>query len=173
MGLTKGTVKLENDYSKFLREYEKEKIELKKIFKNEDITIEHMGSTAVEGLAAKPIIDIAIGVNNFNSFDYYLNLFKDYPEYEVRNNMDIDEILIVKGDKSYTSILIHLMEIKSDRYIESILFRDYLRNNKQALEDYQKLKEELAIKYANDRISYTAAKKDFISNILNIIKKTN
>ncbi len=166
MGLIKGTVKLENNYDKFLKEYKEEKEILFKIFQKEEIIIEHIGSTSVEGLKAKPIIDIAIGVCEFNNFEYYKNLFKDYTDYEVRNNLNDNEILIVKGNKEYTSVLIHLMELNSDRYKDSIAFRNYLRNNKNELLEYQKLKENLALKYSNDRAMYTKSKNDFIKSIL-------
>ncbi len=166
MGLIKGTVKLEDNYEKFIEEYKIEKENLLKIFRNENIVIDHIGSTSVKGLKAKPIIDIAIGVDKFKDFEYYLNLFNINKEYEVRNSLDINEILIVKGDKDYTSILIHLMELNSDRYKESILFRDYLRNNLEALLEYQKLKEDLALKYSNNRVMYTKSKDDFIKNMI-------
>ncbi len=164
MGLIKGTVRLENNYEKFMEEYECEKEYLLKIFKNENIVIEHIGSTSVKGLKAKPIIDIAIGIDKFKDFRYYESLFDN--NYEVRNSLDIDEILIVKGSKDYTSVLIHLMEVQSTRYKESILFRDILRNNKKVLEEYQSLKEELAEKYSNDRSMYTKSKNDFIKAIV-------
>ncbi len=170
-GLIKGTVKLESNYKLFVKEYEEEVKLLGKIFCDEGIIFEHIGSTSVEGLKAKPIIDIAIGVNEFKEFKYYENLFKDNDEYEVRNCLDNDEILIVKGNKEYTSVLIHLMELSSDRYIESILFGNYLRKNKNVLNAYQKLKSELALKYYDNRVLYTSSKSDFIKKVIDDAKK--
>ncbi len=173
MGLIKGTVKLENNYEKFVKEYEDEKEKLLKIFKGNNIIVEHIGSTSVKGLKAKPIIDIAIGVSKFKDFEYYKKLF-DKKEYEVRNSLEMDEILIVKGNENYTSVLIHLMELNGSRYQESILFRDYLKSNKNALEEYQTLKEKLAEKYSNDRVMYTKSKNDFIKeNITKALKEND
>ena len=60
------------------------------------------------------------------------------------------------------------MEPGSKRYIESILFRDYLRKNIWALEKYEVLKKDLAVKYADDRKKYTASKNEFINEIIKL-----
>ena len=67
MGLINGTVKLENEHLKWKEMFIYEKEVLKQLFGKLALEIEHVGSTAVEGLQAKPIVDIAVGINNFNS----------------------------------------------------------------------------------------------------------
>ena len=52
-----------------------------------------------------------------------------------------------------------------------ILFRDYLINNPDELKAYENLKKELAIKFKDDRKSYTASKNEFITDIINKAKK--
>lgn len=62
------------------------------------------------------------------------------------------------------------MEIDSDRYKDTILFRDYLRNHEDTKMEYEKLKTKLAKEYADDRHTYTALKNDFIKNVLAMCK---
>lgn len=71
MGLKNGKVMLENDYLNWT--FNTEKQILKDIFGELAIEIEHIGSTAVKGLIAKPIVDIAVAVNNFNDVEKIKN----------------------------------------------------------------------------------------------------
>ncbi len=75
MGLINGKVYLENNYLLWKEMFNKEKELLSNIFNNG--VIEHVGSTAVEDLLAKPIIDIAIGLNELN-IDNVINKLNDY-----------------------------------------------------------------------------------------------
>lgn len=62
MGLKAGTVRLEEYDNKWADMFAEEKVNLQKVFGEIAICIEHIGSTSVEGLSAKPIIDIAVGL---------------------------------------------------------------------------------------------------------------
>ncbi len=165
MGIEKGKVKLENYNNDWSNEFQKEKVELEKLLGNIAKSIEHIGSTAIIGIKAKPVIDIAIGVDNFQDFLDIQDKFKDYT---LKIDLDNDEVLIKKGTEKNTTHFIHLMEITSKRYIESIIFRDYLNKYDNYKEEYQKLKEDLAIKYADDRPSYTKSKNSFINETLKL-----
>lgn len=165
MGLKVGTVKLEKYNSNWTKEFAKEKENLSKIFGNIAIEIEHIGSTSVEGLSAKPIIDIAVAVNKLNDFDKVKEYFEKEP-YSVKEDSVDDEILIRKGSEDNRTHFIHVMELNSKRYQDTIIFRNYLRNNITALEAYEKLKEDLANKYADNRKMYTASKNEFIKKII-------
>lgn len=167
MGLKVGTVKLEEYNPKWKDMYLEEEKNLKEMFGDVALAIEHIGSTSVEGLSAKPIIDIAIGVKNLSDFDKVAKKFMVEP-YSVKEDSTEGEILVRKGNEDNRTHFIHVMEIDGDRYIESILFRDYLRKNVWALKEYEDLKKDLAIKYADDRKKYTASKNEFINKILKL-----
>ena len=92
-------------------------------------------------------------------------------EYSVREENKQGEILLIKGDLECTTHLIHVMEYKSERYQNTIVFRDYLRKNLEEKREYEKLKKELAEKYKYDRNMYTASKNDFIQRILEKAKE--
>lgn len=167
MGLKVGTVKVEEYNPTWKDMYLEEEKILKEMFGNVALAIEHIGSTSVEGLSAKPIIDMAVGVKILSDFDKVKEKFMMKP-YSVKEDSTEGEVLVRKGNEDNRTHFIHVMEIDSDRYIEAILFRDYLRKNVWALEKYEELKKDLAEKYADDRKKYTAFKNEFIKEILKL-----
>jgi GrpB-like predicted nucleotidyltransferase (UPF0157 family) len=158
MGLTNGKVDLDNNYILWKEMFDNEKKILSNIFPNS--VIEHVGSTAVEDLLAKPIIDIAVGLNSLN-IDNVIDKLNDY---EIKYNSD--EILLIKEENNENNYLIHVLDINSDRYKNMIRFRDILINNSKIRKAYEELKINLKNKYSNDRIMYTKSKEDFIKRIL-------
>jgi GrpB-like predicted nucleotidyltransferase (UPF0157 family) len=168
MGLINGIVTLEKNYNEWKRMYEEEKNNLIKLFNKDSFKIEHVGSTSVKNLSAKPIIDIAVGVNYLKEIDKYKELLS--LNYTIKENYEKNEILLIKEHNNETFFLIHILPINDDRYKNMIKFRDILINNPKILKEYEKLKKELAEKYHNDRTKYTSLKNEFINNI---IKNTN
>ena len=168
MGLVNGTVKLESKYDTWKSMFEEEKNILNNIFDEDVFKIEHVGSTAVKGLSAKPIVDIAIGVNSFAEIDKYMTKLSEY--YTIKENLDYNEILLIKENEKETFCLIHVLLINDIRYKNMIRFRDILINNNDILKEYKELKEKLANEYSNDRKAYTKSKNDYIEKIL---KTTN
>lgn len=168
MGLINKQVYLENNYKIWKKMFSKEKEKLIKIFTEDNFEIEHVGSTAIENLSAKPIVDIAIGVSSFDNFKKYLNKLSKL--YIIKENYDNDEILLIKEKGNETYFLIHVIPINCVRYKNMIAFRDILRANSNILKKYEMLKINLANKYYNNRQMYTKSKNDFINEIL---KNTN
>lgn len=170
MGLKVGTVRLEDYNPEWKNSFELEKIVLSNIFKDIALSIEHVGSTSIEGLSAKPIIDMLVIIKTFSDFETVRYYFEKEP-YSIKLDSPEDEILIRKGDETNRTHFIHVVELGSDRQINTLLFRDYLRENKDAVLEYENLKKELAIKYADDRKMYTVSKNDFIQGILKKAKE--
>ena len=170
MGLKVGTVKLEKYNPKWKDMYLEEEKKLKEMFGDLALAIEHIGSTSIEGLSAKPIIDIAVGVGHLSDFDKVKEKFMVEP-YSVKEDSTAGEILVRKGNEDNRTHFINVMEIDGKRYIESILYRDYLRKHDWALKEYEDLKKDLSIKYQNDRKMYTASKNDFIKKIIELAYK--
>ena len=165
MGLKVGTVYLEKYNPIWKSMFEEEKRNLEKIFSDKYISIEHVGSTSIEGLSAKPIIDIQVSINKFSDFEYVRNVFEKMP-YSIKLDSDPDEILVRKGDENNRTHFIHIVEEGSKRCINTLLFRDYLRSHEDVKKDYENLKLDLAKKFENDRKSYTASKNEFIQEVL-------
>ena len=164
MGLINGTVSLENNYELYKKIFEEEKAYLENIFKENRFKIEHVGSTAIKDLLSKPVVDIAIGVDDLNSFKKYYYLLNK--RYTITENREKEEILLVKENEKETFCLIHVLDIKSNRYTNMIKFRDILINNLDILKKYENLKIDLAKKYKDDRKNYTKSKNEFINKVL-------
>lgn len=165
MGLINGTVTLERNYELWKKMYEDEKSTLANIFNEENFIYEHVGSTSIKGLSAKPIVDIAVGVSNINELDKYLDKLKTI--YTVKYNSDYEELLLIKENDIETFFLIHILTVDSKRFKDLIRFRDILNKNYNIVEEYEKLKIELLKKYPNDRKLYTKSKNSFIQDVLN------
>lgn len=171
MGLEVGKVNLEKYQNNWKEEFKKEKDNLEKIFGEVALEIEHVGSTAIPGLSAKPIIDIALALNSLEDFDEFKYYYDNHEDYSIKDTREIGEILLRKGPESNRTYFIHIVKKDSDRYKNMILFRDYLINNPEELKAYENLKKELAIKFKDDCKSYTASKNEFITDIINKAKK--
>ncbi|MHA2250721.1 MAG: GrpB family protein [Candidatus Kariarchaeaceae archaeon] len=149
--------------------FDKEKISIQGIIGDKIETIEHVGSTSVEGLGAKPIIDILISVKSLDIADQCIKpLIESGYEYIKRHERQLPQrrFFVVGPRKQGRTIHIHMVEVNSGFFREQIAFRDYLRKNIESAQAYYKLKKELEAKYRNDREKYTESKTDFILSIL-------
>lgn len=144
-------------------EFEKIQAELMTVL-TDVIAIEHVGSTSVEGLAAKPIIDIDIVIeDNFEEVKNQLGTIGYIHEGD----------LGISGREAFKYIdkdcvMAHHLYVcnKSNEELHRhITFRDYLRNNKKERERYSLIKKEMAAKYPEDIDSYISGKQDVILEI--------
>ena len=166
MGLKVGEVRLEKHNPRWQRMFAQELDELWEYFGDTAIRISHIGSTAVDGIEAKPIIDIAVAVNDLSDFDQVSHKFTSDPNYSIKEDFANDEILIRKGGKLNRQFYIHVMDIDSKRYKDTIFFRDTLLHNEKIRNNYRDLKHVLAKKYPNNRKKYSSSKKEFIDSVL-------
>jgi GrpB-like predicted nucleotidyltransferase (UPF0157 family) len=142
-----------------------------------NVSIEHIGSTSVPGLAAKPIIDIDLVYNQHVSF-YHIMLRLEKLGYYHNGNQGIPGREVFKRSKAtvHHTVLDFIMHhlyvcpAGSKEFENHILFRDYLIANDDARIMYQQLKYDLAGEVKQDRKKYAALKeekaKDFIQDIL-------
>lgn len=174
MSLKVGTVRLEEYNPKWKEMYNEEERLLKDLLKDNIIEIKHVGSTSIEGLCAKPVIDIMVTVEKLESVENFKHLFTLELGYDFKDDGGIGgEYLVRKGSEDARTHFIHIIEEKSERYENFVYFKEYLETHPEMLEEYKKLKEELCEKYSDDRKSYTASKNDFIQNIISLYKKEN
>lgn len=144
-----------------------EKRALEEALAPHDVVIEHVGSTSVPGLAAKPIIDIMIGVHDFSLIDSFVPpivaLGYDYiAKYE--DVMPFRRYLRkMRGERNTHHI--HMVAFGEEFWQRHILFRDYLRNNLDAVEQYAALKRELAEREWDHMNDYATAKTEFIRSV--------
>ena len=130
--------------------------------------IEHIGSTAVLEIAAKPVIDILAGVGTMGEADALLEpLCADGYVTSAEFNAILPERrwLMRHADGRRTHHL-HLVVFGGGEWVRHLQFRDLLRDNAGIAARYGRLKEEMAGQYRHDREGYTAAKAAFINEIL-------
>jgi len=125
----------------------------------------HVGSTAVPGLAAKPVIDILVGVKDLQSsracFGELAKLGYQYAPYRA------DEMhWFCKPNPARRTHHLHLVPTGSNRYRDELAFRDILRTRSDLAQRYQTMKQKLAAEHRNDREAYTEAKQAFIAGAL-------
>ena len=127
--------------------------------------IHHVGSTAVPGLAAKPVIDILVGVDDLAGsracFDPLAELEYVYAPY-LPDQMH----WFCKPDPRRRTHHLHLVPERSARFLDELAFRDLLRGDPGAAADYGALKSRLAREFEHDRERYTEAKAEFIARAL-------
>jgi len=143
------------------------------------LKVEHFGSTAIEGLYAKPTIDILVEIPP---------LTDNLKEMIIRKMTEIDYHFIWRTDetipymhfvKGYTidgfkGNVFHIhMGDKSHPLWDRLYFRDYLRQNKKVAQEYESLKISLAEKFKYDREGYTNAKSEFVKRITEAAKNEN
>ncbi len=147
-------------------EYKREELVLKQYLKGFKIRIEHIGSTSIIGLSAKPIIDIAVGVVRQDELHVIANKLAK-KGYDILDTYDSNgEILARKGEADCYTHYIHLTLIDSKYWNEFMCFKRYLLEHPETLEEYRKLKETLYEKFSTEKSKYTSAKKSFINEVL-------
>lgn len=163
-------VQLSEPNSQWSKKFEEIKKELFEAIATHILFIEHIGSTAIPHLSAKPEIDIMIGVKNLENAQQCIQTletigyqyFKKFEEF-------VPERRYFRKSEGVTPLVhIHMVEVSSTFWSEHIFFRDYLRNHPDTARAYEKLKKELIESSAGDRNTYQKGKEDFIKKVLKI-----
>ena len=151
--------------------FETIKKEIKKSIIDNNVIIEHIGSTSVNNLASKPIIDILIGVGS-NKLDMYIEPIKNLgythiKEYEIETP-NRRFFFFEKSKKRIAHV--HLVKKNSKWFKRHIAFRNELRSNEIIRKKYQRLKYSLSEKEWKDGNEYADAKTTFIRSVEKILK---
>ena len=125
--------------------------------------VAHIGSTAVIGLAGKPIIDIMVGLQTMEKAPRNAERLETIG-YEWRGETVPGTLYIRKADPRRYNV--HMTEYEGGFWEEHLLFRDYLRAHADAAQRYEELKRELMAKLASDPPGYNVGKEPFIKCIL-------
>ncbi len=150
---------------------EKEIGRLKALFQSQNwiLDIQHVGSTAIPGLSAKPIIDIYIGARSIYDAQQGIEPIKSLGYQFWDENPNKEKLFFVKGMPPFGSGRthhIHIVEHKGNYWNAVILFRDYMLCHPDEIAVYAALKYKLAETFRNDREAYTDGKTDYITSIL-------
>ncbi|BCZ48896.1 hypothetical protein psyc5s11_49630 [Clostridium gelidum] len=153
------------DYNlEWKNEFERIKNELLVILSGKISSIEHVGSTSVEGLAAKPIIDIDIVIDeNFEEVRQSLESIG----YIYEGDLGVSGRETFKYQNKPHLMVHHLYVCNKDNeeLLRHIKFRDYLRQHKEDRDKYSEIKKDMAFKYPEDIDSYIEGKQPVILEI--------
>lgn len=171
MGLSPKKVELVQYKSTWNTEFLKEKEALDLLFKDDIVTIEHVGSTSIPNIKAKPIIDIVVGLKQFEYGERYIEPLLELG-YIFKGHLGKSRrYFFSKGNDIERTHHLHLVEFGDRNWKNQILFRDYLLANSDIAKEYNELKQLLEEKYSDDRTSYTDKKSKFVLEIISKAKK--
>lgn len=148
--------------------FEQARDELVAVMSPLDVGIEHIGSTSVPGLAAKPVLDMLLGVDCLRQVEMRIGslarLGYDYiPRYERQLP---ERRYFVRASIASLRVHLHAVARGGLYWREHLAFRDALREDAWLRSEYQKLKLGLAARFALDKSAYQAAKAPFIRSAL-------
>jgi GrpB-like predicted nucleotidyltransferase (UPF0157 family) len=132
--------------------------------------VEHVGSTAVLGLDAKPVIDLMVGLCNIRDAEHCIRPLErigyscsaDDPELD-RHRLFVRFANLERTSRTHN---LHIVEAGSEYWEDHLLFRDYLLSFPETANEYARLKNQLAERFRDDRERYTEAKTGFVSAVV-------
>lgn len=148
--------------------YERARLDIVAAGGGDVVAVEHVGSTAVPGLSAKPIIDIMAGVRCLADVERFRPALEaaGYVYHPEMEQFIPDRRYFTKGSGGVSVQHLHVAEHGGEFWERHLLFRDYLRAHPEARAAYDRLKRQLAARFRDDRPAYTDAKTEFIEGIV-------
>lgn len=169
LGLERGTVRLCPHEEEWEREAARTVVRLREILGETATAIEHVGSTSIPTIMAKPIIDIAVAVNALSDVLPFAERMRA-AGYHLREDRIGEQLLFAagpyyEGTGTEQTHFIHVVERDGMQWLSYINFRDYLIKRPEVAREYEALKLALAAAAPNDggREKYLAGKRDFIT----------
>lgn len=126
-------------------------------------SIEHIGSTSVPGLSAKPIIDLLVTVDRLGSADPYIEPLASlgYTFFLVMGNTERHAF----GKGNPHTHHVHIVQHGGEEHMRPLIFRDYLRSHPEEARHYEAMKRALAVRFRHDRRAYSQGKTEFVRSI--------
>ena len=166
-GLKRGTVMLAPHQEEWTQNAERTIQVLNRLLEPVAVDIQHIGSTAIPSIHAKPIIDLVVGVRNLDDIAPYVELLKQH-DFVFRGEDVAGQLLFVMGDseKDTRTHHIHVVRWNGAEWNNYINFRDYLNRFPDKAIEYDVCKKKLVAQFADDRGSYTTGKQKLIGRLL-------
>lgn len=131
---------------------------------NRVLGIEHVGSTSIHGLPAKPIVDISIAVDDYERAWWIVSVMKSLGYDYLGENTELREYAFERNGLFPSAVFV--CEPNGEKWQARLRFRDYLRSHPEAREAYATLKRNLAKQFVDDLSAYQRAKLPFVQKIL-------
>lgn len=178
LGLKHGKVKLYDHEKEWEENAERTICRLRNIFGNMAVDIQHVGSTSISSIKAKPIIDIAVGVKRFNDVISLVNKLKTAGFYYRPHTGLYEQMLFASGSYydgtgDLQTHFVHTVIYGGEVWQNYVLFRDYLNEHTEVAKEYENLKLSLVktIPQGDTRTAYIEGKHDFITRVIEEAKK--
>lgn len=181
-------ITIANYNSEWINQFENIKAELSLLLASFQPQIEHFGSTSVPGLAAKPVIDILVGIQDINQFDSLVKNILTHDRYiyykafnafipnrrlfvRLKNESNTEDFGQTFSDlktiphekiNAHRIAHVHVWEYQSDNWIRHIAFREYLKTHDEVRSKYQELKQQLSQQLWQNGMEYNDGKNQFI-----------
>lgn len=168
IGLKRGMVALEPHQEQWDIEGRRTCALIRDLLGNDIVDAQHVGSTSIKWIFAKPIIDIAVAVRSFDDIMKHNDML--YENGIVYRKQDIPGQHLYRCgdlDNDIVTHYIHVVIDDSDAWHNYINFREYMNSHEEDARTYEALKKELCGKYPDDRNSYIEGKSVLITELLN------
>ena len=173
MPVSNRPVYITNYDDKWPDQYREVEEPLSAAFEEYALDIQHIGSTSIPELAAKPVIDVAVGLSEYPLPESVISAVEALG-YTHRGEYGIEGRHYFVRYSSGTGgpdVHLHAYSPGNNEWTAHILFRDYLRAHPEAAREYEALKRDLAARYTNERETYTTSKADFVMETLEKARK--
>ncbi len=165
-GLKKGKVEILSYDPGWRISFIQEKIQIASALGRYCCCIEHIGSTSVPGMEAKPVIDILIGAGSSANIGCIVKILEDRGYEHSPGASTRERVFLKRTVKDLSLCHLHIVKFGSKEWNKHILFRNILRRNEEAFAKYLRIKRSLAENFRVNREKYTEAKSEIIGNIL-------
>ncbi len=163
-GLKRGTVRLSPHDAEWAAQAEKAIGVLKAVFGGSAVDIQHIGSTAIQGIQAKPIIDIAVGVRSMEGLP--LEALEAAGFQERHNRFSSNLLYVLETEDMVRTHQVHILIYDSLQWHNYVDFRDYMNAFPEKAAGYEALKQRLAVECGNVQTVYTDGKHDYMEKTL-------
>ncbi|TKI72824.1 GrpB family protein [Lysinibacillus mangiferihumi] len=168
LGLKRDEVRLEAHYDDWGKEFLRVKKEILNLTSIQENRIEHIGSTAIKNIVAKPILDLVVGVDDIENVDKsFFQGLKEAGFLKLKVERPNEIVLAKFTDDTYEekTHFIHLVEYDKEIWKNLIFFRNYLNSNETAREQYRELKMKFLEEKNGGINEYTDYKEQFVKEI--------
>lgn len=170
IGISKNAVTLCPFSQEWSLLFEEEKVNLYKTIGAYVVDIQHVGSTSIKDMQSKPIIDIVVGLKDFNDGFKLIDKIEALGYHFKGSLGNSNRFFFWKGSEDSNTHNLHITEYNDENWNNQVLFRDFINSHEDYKNKYLKLKMELATTYKEDRSIYTKKKSEFIIDVINLSK---
>ena len=167
LGLRRGIVELKSHHAEWRHAFHEERERLAEVIASDAYRLEHIGSTSVPGLAAKPILDLALLIPQAEPTRKLRNgLHSKGYIYGGNKGQSGGYLFVLETCPDVRTVHLHAISNGDPQWDAYLTFRDALRTNAGLRQRYALLKARLVAEFSDDRAAYTASKASFIQSVL-------